>query len=75
MKTITDRFASVVVCTLAIFCAGEQIARAQEPLDGPKRIFKDELLENLVGEWKLSRQIRGRSVENTVIRRTRPGRF
>ncbi len=39
---------------------------AQEPLDGPNRPFKDELLENLVGDWKLTRQIRGQTVQNTV---------
>jgi hypothetical protein len=42
------------------------VASAQEPLDGRHRTFDDELLENLVGEWKLTRQIRGRSVENTA---------
>jgi hypothetical protein len=40
--------------------------RAQEPLDGPHRPFKDELLENLAGDWKLARQIRGQTLENTV---------
>src|ERR1044071_2672489 len=39
---------------------------AQEPVDGPNRPFKDELLENLVGEWKLTRQIRRQTVQNTV---------
>ena len=39
---------------------------AQEPLDGPNRPFRDELLENLVGDWKLARQIRGQTVQNTV---------
>lgn len=66
MKTIARHFASAALLALAIFSPSGQIARAQEPLDGPTRIFKDELLENLVGEWKLSRQIRGRTVENTV---------
>src|SRR5262245_20096624 len=63
---IRHHFASAALLTVAIFCTGGHIAHAQEPLDGPTRIFKDELLENLVGEWKLSRQIRGRAVENTV---------
>ncbi len=39
---------------------------AQEPLDGPNRIFRDPLLDNLVGDWKLTRKIRGKSVENTL---------
>ena len=66
MKTLTHHYALVVVLAVAVFCTGEQVVPAQEPLDGPNRLFKDELLDNLVGEWKLSRQIRGRSVENTV---------
>lgn len=32
---------------------------AQEPLDGSNRIFRDEFLNNLVGDWKLTRKIRG----------------
>ena len=39
---------------------------AQEPLDGRNRVFRDELLDNLVGDWKLTRLIRGQSVENSV---------
>lgn len=39
---------------------------AQEPLDGPRRVFRDDLLENLVGSWKLTRKIRGQTVENSV---------
>lgn len=40
--------------------------RAQEPLDGRNRIFRDDLLDNLSGDWKLTRRIRGQSVENSV---------
>src|SRR5215468_766912 len=39
---------------------------AQEPLDGRNRIFRDELLDNLVGDWKLTRKMRAQSVENRV---------
>jgi hypothetical protein len=39
---------------------------AQDPLDGPNRIFNDDLLNNLVGAWKLKREIRSRTAENTV---------
>ena len=35
-------------------------ARADDPPDGPKRIFKDEFIDNLSGEWKLTRKIRGK---------------
>ena len=40
--------------------------RFEDPPDGPKRIFKDEFIENLVGDWKLTRKIRGKEVQNTV---------
>lgn len=40
--------------------------RAEEPLDGPKRIFKDKFIDNLVGNWKLTRAIRGKQVGNSV---------
>jgi hypothetical protein len=41
-------------------------AHAQEPLDGRNRIFRDDLIDKLVGDWKLMRKIRGQSVQNTV---------
>ena len=40
--------------------------RAEGPLDGPNRIFKDEFIENLSGDWKLTRRIRDTEVTNTV---------
>lgn len=39
---------------------------AQQPLDGRDRIFHDELLDNLVGEWKITRKFKTRTVENTA---------
>jgi hypothetical protein len=48
---------------LLLFCFS---AAAEEPADGPKRIFRDPFIEQLAGEWQLKRQIRGRQVENTV---------
>ena len=60
------RITKSVLCALTLTLVVFGFARAQEPLDGRHRTFNDELLENLVGEWKLTRQIRGRSVENTV---------
>jgi hypothetical protein len=38
-------------------------AVAQSPRD---QVFKDDLLDNLAGEWKLVRKIRGRITENVV---------
>ena len=40
-------------------------ARAEGPKDGPNRIFKDEFIENLSGDWKLTRKIRATEVTNT----------
>jgi hypothetical protein len=54
------------------FCMAVLIAvlplrvRADDPPDGPKRIFKDDFIEKLTGEWKLTRKIRGKEVINTV---------
>src|SRR5437763_5609681 len=41
-------------------------APADEPPDGPKRIFKDDFIDNLTGDWKLTRRIRGKEEHNTV---------
>jgi hypothetical protein len=42
------------------------IVVAQEPIPDRYRTFQDDLLNNLVGEWKLVRKIRGRIVENVA---------
>ncbi|PYX86674.1 MAG: hypothetical protein DMG68_14655 [Acidobacteria bacterium] len=39
---------------------------APVPLDGPKRIFHDDLLEQLAGKWRLSGTIMGRNAEHDV---------
>lgn len=39
---------------------------AQQPLDGRERIFHDELLDNLVGEWKITRKFKTRTAENSA---------
>ncbi len=41
-------------------------AIAQEALDGPKRPFQDPFVEQLAGDWTLTRQIRGKEARNTV---------
>ena len=38
-------------------------AMAQEPLDGHNRIFHDDLLDNLQGQWKVSGPVMGRQLE------------
>jgi hypothetical protein len=37
-----------------------------QDLDGPKHIFTDPLLENLVGEWTLTGKVAGRTADHTV---------
>ena len=41
-------------------------ASAQEPVDGPKHPLHDPLIEQLAGDWTLTRQIRGKEARNTV---------
>lgn len=55
-----------VVLLICLGSAGLNHLVAQEPLDGRNRIFHDELLENLAGDWKVTRKIGGRTVENIV---------
>lgn len=51
---------------LALLLLFSATAGAQEPADGPKRILRDPFIEQLAGDWQLTRQIRGREVHNTV---------
>jgi len=37
---------------------------AEEPKDGPRALFKDPFIENLTGEWDITRTIRGKVVHN-----------
>lgn len=38
----------------------------QAPLDGPGRIFQDDLLEKMAGAWKLEGAIRGKPAQHAV---------
>jgi hypothetical protein len=51
---------------IALLAAAAPQARADGEPDGPKRIFRDEFIENLVGKWNITRQIRGREARNTL---------
>jgi hypothetical protein len=65
IKQMKIRFLPLLV-VIFCFAATESWLFAQsEQLDGRNRIFRDELLDNLVGNWKLTRKIRGQTVENT----------
>ena len=50
--------AAVTVSCICLGSLGTIPASGQEPVDGPNRIFRDELLEKLAGNWKLTRRIR-----------------
>src|SRR4029077_16001073 len=41
-------------------------ASAQEPVDGPKHPLHDPFIEQLAGDWALTRQIRGKEARNTL---------
>src|SRR5438874_12504970 len=60
MSYVSRRFV-IVACLDAAMSA-----TAQEPVDGSKGVFHDDLIDKLAGDWKLTRKIRGRQVENTV---------
>ena len=60
------RFATGFLLALLITPQQRTIAAADDPPDGPKRIFKDDFIQNLVGDWKLTRKIRGTEVQNTL---------
>jgi hypothetical protein len=59
-------FLGSILLVLVVLASGQGSAGADDPPDGPKRIFKDPFIENLTGEWKLTRKIRGKTVENKV---------
>ncbi len=57
-------FAASLFLTLLI--SPQRCIGADESADGPKRIFKDEFIDNLVGDWNLTRKIRGTEAHNKV---------
>lgn len=59
--------AAVLLASAALLPAG--MARAQEVTDGPGILFQDALVDKLAGEWKITRQIRGKVVENRATAR------
>jgi hypothetical protein len=62
MRTIT-----LFILLVFTLCGSlENIVPAQQPLDGRDRIFKDELLDNLVGDWKIARRFKTRTAESTA---------
>ena len=58
--------AAVICVSVSVADFQTSRARQDEPPDGRKRVFKDDLIENLAGDWNLTRKIRGKEVKNTV---------
>ena len=56
----------VIVIMILLNCAGITSAQSQKPLDGPKRILQDDLLNNLVGDWRLTRTVRAQTSLSVV---------
>lgn len=58
-------FLQLFICGVILVAAAARVL-ANGPADGPKRQFQDEFIENLVGDWKLTRSIRGKEFKNTL---------
>ena len=57
-------FAGVLLLAAAAIACPTEPVRAQEAVDGPGRTFQDPLVEKLAGQWRITRRIRGKQVEN-----------
>jgi hypothetical protein len=56
----------VILILFFLACAWFSPARAQQPADGRDHILKDELLDNLVGDWNIHRKFKTRTTESTA---------
>ena len=54
--------------TLLLLALGAELGHAQQPapLDGPKQIFQDSLLEQVIGTWTMAGAVRGRPATYTL---------
>jgi len=65
-NTIAAAVRIVAVLVLGACARFPTTSREQAAGDGPNQTFQDELIDRLVGEWKLTRKIRGKELENTL---------
>jgi Protein of unknown function (DUF1579) len=65
MRAKMRRFVFPLLFVTALSFLSAACANTQ-PLDGREHAFHDDLLDNLAGRWKLTRSIRGRTVENVA---------
>lgn len=63
MTSLQSRLAAVALACVA-FVAPVHADESQQ--DGPSRQFKDEFIENLLGDWMITRAIRGEVAQNTL---------
>ena len=56
----------VILISALITCAKITSTQGQEPPDGYSKIFHDEFLNNLAGDWKLTRKIHGQTSQSEV---------
>jgi len=58
--------ATCALLLAALLITASVSAEDKKPVDGPTAVFEDDLLQNLVGEWDLTREIRGEIHKNRV---------
>lgn len=57
---------SLLVLLTAILIPAGARTQAQEPLDGPKKILQDDLLEHMAGNWRLTGPVARESADHQV---------
>jgi hypothetical protein len=60
------RLLFALVAFLSFWSAAASAQEAAKPLDGPNRIFQDELLDHMTGAWKAMGTIGRQNVSHTV---------
>ena len=65
-KNAMIKFPAVLFICFLFVAAEIGIGFAQQPVDGREHIFHDQLLDNLVGDWKITRKFKTRTVESSA---------
>ncbi len=61
-----DHLCCALVLGAILGSAQSSTPPAQEPLDGPKKPFQDELVDRLAGKWALTRKRHGKESRHTL---------
>ncbi|MBZ5570795.1 MAG: DUF1579 family protein [Acidobacteriia bacterium] len=64
--TSPNRWAGILLVFCVCVAGGRGLTQDQPETDGPKRIFRDPLLEMMLGNWKATGKVRNRSAEHTI---------